>query len=126
MATMKLGWNWSLQGLEWIARISSLVSICLLFMFLIGDFQPSRVRPMEWVGILFFPVGVMVGMILAWWKEGTGAVVTVGSFAAFYLIYGFLLRNHAGGWAFLAFAGPGFLFLLHWLLVHGGKKPILR
>jgi hypothetical protein len=41
---------------------------------------------------------------------------------AFYLVYGYLLRNHIGGWAFIAFASPGFLFLLHWLLRGAGEK----
>lgn len=37
-------------------------------------------------------------------------------------LYGYLLRNHIGGWAFIAFASPGFLFLLHWLLRDAGEK----
>ena len=58
----------------------------------------------------------------AWWKEGLGSAVTLLSLLAFYLVYGYLLRNHIGGWVFIAFASPGFLFLLHWLLSAAGEK----
>jgi len=120
---MKLASNWSLMGLEWLARIASLASIALLGALFIGEaLHPSQVGAKEWVGLVFFPGGVMLGMVLAWWKEGLGAAVTVGSLVAFYLIYGYLLRNHLGGWAFVTFAAPGFLFLLHWLLVHNVRK----
>jgi len=123
MSTMKLASNWSLMGLEWLARIASLASIALLGALFMGEaFHPSQIAAREWVGLLFFPGGVMVGMVLAWWKEGVGAAVTVGSLVAFYLIYGYLFRNHLGGWAFVTFAAPGFLFLLHWLLVHNVRK----
>ena len=126
MSTMKLGLDSSLVGLEWLARIASMVSIVLLVALFIGEgLHPSQIAAREWVGLLFFPLGVMVGMIVAWWKEGTGAGVTVGSLVAFYLIYGYLFRNHIGGWAFVTFASPGFLFLLHWLLVHSRKSQML-
>jgi hypothetical protein len=44
--------------------------------------------------------------------------ITLGSLFAFYLVYGYLLRYHIAGWAFIVFASPAFLFLLHWLLRH--------
>jgi hypothetical protein len=107
------------MGLEWIARIGSVVSLTLLVALFIGEaLHPSQVARSEWVGLLFFPIGVTVGMIIAWWKEGLGASITVVSLIAFYFLYGYLLRNHVGGWAFVTFASPGFLFLLHWLLQH--------
>ena len=109
--------NLTLVGLEWIARIGSVVSLTLLVALFMGEaLHPSQVARSEWVGLLFFPIGVTVGMIIAWWKEGLGACITVVSLIAFYLLYGYLLRNHVGGWAFVTFASPGFLFLLHWLL----------
>jgi hypothetical protein len=61
-------------------------------------------------------------MVIAWWKEGLGSAVTLGSLLAFYLVYGYFLRNHIGGWAFIVFASPGFLFLLHWLLRNTREK----
>lgn len=125
MTTRRTVLNLTLAGLEWIARIGSVASIALLVTLFIGEaLDPSQVARREWVGLLFFPIGVMVGMIVAWWKEGLGASITVASLVAFYLIYGFLFNNHIGGWAFVTFASPGFLFLLHWLLLHTGDKHV--
>ena len=84
MTTMKRGLNWGLVGLEWVARLASIVSIVLLVtLFVEEGLHPSGVAAKEWIALLFFPMGVIVGMIVAWWKEGAGAVVTVGSLAAF-------------------------------------------
>lgn len=101
---------------ELLARVGSIASITLLLMLFAGEgFEPSRVTARQWVGLFFFPVGVVVGMIVAWWKEGLGAAITLVSLMALYLVYGYLMRYHVAGWAFLVFASPAFLFLLHWL-----------
>ena len=109
--------------IEFLARLGSVASITLLVMIFRGEaFDPSRISSTEWIGLLFFPIGITIGMIIAWWKEGLGSVITVGSLVAFYVVYGYVFRNHIGGWAFIVFASPGFLFLLHWLFRHGGEK----
>lgn len=108
--------NLPLAVIKWFARLSSIVSITLMAMMLVGEeFHPSEISRNEWVGLLFFPFGVVIGMVIAWWKEGIGALVTVGSLTSFYLVYGYLLGRPVGPW-FVVFASPGFLFLLHWLL----------
>jgi len=101
---------------ELLARVGSIASITLLLIVFAGEgLHPSEISRNEWAGLLFFPIGVVIGMVIAWWKEGVGAVVTLGSLLGFYLVWGYLMRNHIGGWWFLVFASPGFLFLLHWL-----------
>jgi hypothetical protein len=111
-----------LSVIEGLARITSIASVALLIMLFLGEgLDPSAITRNEWMGLVFFPIGVVIGMVVAWWKEGLGAAITLGSLAAFYLVWGWLLRNHIGGWAFVTFASPGFLFLLHWLL-RGGEK----
>lgn len=125
MTTRGTGLNLPLVALEWAARIGSIASLALLVALFIGEgLHPSQVARTEWVGLVFFPIGVMVGMIIAWWKEVLGASITVASLVAFYLIYGFLFSNHIGGWAFVTFAAPGFLFLLHWLLLRSREKQV--
>lgn len=117
MFTNRIDLGVPLAVIELLARITSIASITLLVMLFAGEgFHPSQVAPKEWIGLLFFPIGVIIGMIVAWWKEGVGSVVTVASLIGFYIVYGYLLRSHIGGWAFVLFAAPGFLFLLHWLL----------
>lgn len=108
---------------EVLARLGSIASISLLVLIFWGEaFNPSKISSTEWIGLLFFPIGITIGMVIAWWNEGLGSAVTVGSLVGFYLVYGYVLQNHIGGWAFIAFASPGFLFLLHWLLRNGGQK----
>ena len=127
MTTDRIQFNWSLIGLEWIARVASVASITLLVMIFLGEaFHPSEISPEELAGLMFFPIGVVAGMIIAWRKEAMGGFVTVGSLLGFYVVYGYLLRNHIGGWFFLAFAAPGFLFLFHWLLSRVVEKIARR
>ena len=126
MTTSRIDSGLPLAVIELLARVGSIASITLLILLFMEEaFHPSEISPNEWAGLLFFPIGVMIGMVVAWWKEGLGAAVTLLSLLAFYLVYGYLLRNHIGGWFFLAFASPGFLFLLHWLLSAAGEKHVI-
>ena len=99
--------------IRWLARLWSVASIGLILAFLVGEgFHPSQIRPSEWLGLAFFPVGITVGMVFAWWKEGLGGTITVASLAAFYVLHAATSGAMPRGLAFLTFAMPGFLFLL--------------
>jgi len=103
------------RAVRWSARLWAVASIGLVLAFLVGEgFHPSQIQPREWLGLVFFPVGICAGMILAWWKEGLGGAITLGSLAVFYLIHLATAGTFPRGWAFLVFAAPGFLFLLSW------------
>jgi len=103
------------QVIRWTARVWAVGSIGLILAFIIGEgFNPSQVKATEWLGLLFFPAGVCAGMILAWWKEGLGGSITVGSLLIFYMIHLATAGTFPKGGAWLAFAAPGFLFLLCW------------
>lgn len=126
MFSNRIDVGWPLAIIELLARVGSIASITLLLMLFLGEgFHPSEISKNEWAGLLFFPIGIVIGMVVAWWKEGVGSVVTVGSLLGFYLVWGYLMRNHIGGWWFLIFAFPGFLFLLHWLLGGAEEKHAL-
>lgn len=116
-----------LAVIELIARVGSIASISLLALIFFGEgsFRPSEISRNEWIGLAFFPIGVVLGMIIAWWKEGVGSVLTVGSLIGFYVVYGYLFRNHIGGWWFIVFASPGFLFLLHWFVNSANPRHAL-
>jgi hypothetical protein len=107
-----------LAVIELLARVGSIASITMLALIFFGEgsFRPSEISRNEWIGLAFFPIGVVLGMIIAWLKEGVGSVLTVGSLIGFYVVYGYLFSNHIGGWWFIVFASPGFLFLLHWFV----------
>ena len=97
-------------------------------LFLFGEkFEVSRVTTKQWVGLLFFPLGITVGLVIAWWKEGLGGAINVGSLAAFYLIYGLLLHEKLGqGWPFAVFAVPGVLFLISGMLSRSRARQLLH
>lgn len=111
-----------LAVIELFARVGSIASITLLVMIFFGEGSRSDISRNEWIGLTFFPLGVVIGMIISWWKEGVGSVLTVASLIGFYLVYGYLLENHIGGWWFIVFASPGFLFLAHWFLNSAGRR----
>ena len=116
MFSNRIDLSFPLALIEILARMASIASITLLLMLFMGEgLQPSKISANEWIGLLFFPIGVVIGMVIAWWKEGVGSVVTMCSLFGFYFVWGYLLRNHIEGWAFVVFASPAFLFLLHWL-----------
>ncbi len=104
--------------LRWSARLLSVVSVGTIALFLVGEgFDPARVAWREWVGLAFFPGGVVVGLGLAWRFERLGALIALASLAAFYFVYGLWLNNRVfQGWAFLVFTSPAVLFLADWWL----------
>jgi len=99
------------HALRWTARIWSVLSVALVLAFIVGERDnPSGLN--EWLGFLFFPFGISVGMIISWWKEALGGCITVGSLLVFYMVRLTTAGMFPQGWAWLAFAAPGFLFLL--------------
>ena len=99
-------------SIAWFARVASVVSVGTILLFMIGEgFKPLKITFTEWIGLLFFPFGISLGMILAWWKERLGGIVTIGSFLMFYTVNYLISGRFPSGWAFLLFALPGILFL---------------
>lgn len=100
---------------RWTARFWSVATIGFVLAFIVGEgVHLSGLH--QWIGFLFFPIGVCAGMLVAWRSEGMGGIITVASLLAFYAVSLVSLGRAPGGWAFLAFAAPGFLFLLAWSL----------
>jgi hypothetical protein len=99
--------------MRWLARLGSLISVVLLLLFLFGEgFTPSELTFAEWIGLLFFPGGVTVGMLLAWRWETLGGVITLLSLLGFYMVlYSDKGRFPEGFW-FALFALPGLIFLI--------------
>ena len=106
--------------LRWAARLTSIVCLAIIFFFFIGEGVDYRtIDAKEWIGILFFPLGVFIGLVLAWREEGLGGAISIISISAFYIIYGLLLNGKFWqGWAFLPFLVPGILFLAYWYFSH--------
>ena len=111
--------------IRWIARIMSILSVGILLLFLVGegDFsQPIRLSPQEWIGLLFFPFGVIAGMVVAWRREGLGAGITLGSLVAFYVSHFMMYGKLPRGPYFAMFALPGVVFGVSWLMSRQRKR----
>jgi len=112
-------------GVRWIARISSIVWIGVLLLFFIGEAdlgQPIELSPQEWVLLLFFPLGIVAGMVVAWRREGLGAGVTLGSLLSFYITHLLFSSDLPDGPFFVIFASPGIVFFASWLLSHRTRR----
>jgi hypothetical protein len=105
----------SVRVLRWSARVLSILVGGIVLLFVFGEgLNLSRFTMRESVLFLLFPFGVCMGMAVAWRWEGLGGGVTVASLAAFYLVHRFTSPGFPRGFAFVAMAAPGFLFLLCW------------
>lgn len=103
-----------LTTVRWTARIASILVIGVFLLMFFGEgFDPAKVKPNEWVMLLFGPFGLMLGMILGWWKEGLGGAITI---VCFFITLSIGNYSGAGGRYMLICASPGFLFLFAWLL----------
>jgi hypothetical protein len=103
----------STRLIRWIARLWSIASILIFVLLCVGE-GIHYTGPMQWLGFVFYPVGVSVGMILAWRREGLGGGMTAGSLITFYVIHYATAGTLPKGWGWLVLAAPGFLFLLCW------------
>jgi len=99
---------------RWIARLCSLLSLFLLLLFVGAHLlrpEGPRPTPGEWLGLMFFPVGVAAGLMLAWRYEKAGGLVALLALSAFYLWNLLSTGFWPRGPFFLLFAAPALLFL---------------
>ena len=106
----------ALRALRWSARVLSILAVGIILLFAFGEgLNLSLFTARELVLFVFFPLGVCLGMVVAWRWEGLGGGITVASLAAFYLVHRLSSSSFPRGFAVVALAAPGFLFLLCWL-----------
>ena len=111
---------------RWTARALSVLSTAVLLLFVFGEpFPVAKITATEWLGLMLFPVGVVIGFAVAWWRERLGGLITLGSLLAFYLVFVFVMKEQLteGVW-FLVFAFPGVLFLIA-AVMSDTKKSII-
>lgn len=107
---------------RWIARVMSFAVFGIIVAFL-GEGTPT---PKEWLLLTFFPVGLLVGLVLSWWREIPGALVSIGSMGAFYTLCYVTSGKMPTGPYFAMLASPAILFLLAGMLARvrqGGGEP---
>jgi len=108
-------------GLRWTGRIWSLASLAFVISFAVGSRETPTAS--EAVGLVFFPLAVVAGLITGWAREALGGTLTVLGLSGFYA-WSFLTdgRLPRGPW-FLLVAAPGFLFLMARAFEGSRPKP---
>ena len=113
----------SLRILRWLARGWSVLAVGLILLFAVGEGMNLLLfTARELLLFVFFPLGVCLGMVVAWRWEGLGGGITVASLIAFYLVHFRQSSQFPRGLAFVTVAAPGFLFLLSWLWTRSAAK----
>jgi hypothetical protein len=107
--------------IRWLARVWSIVSLGFMLLMKGGHIvSPTAARDL--LAVVFFQTGVCAGLVVAWWREGLGGIMTVGSLSAFYLILWAFDGRFPRGPYFALVAGPGALFLLLWGLARMQRR----
>lgn len=98
-----------------VARASDVVCLAIIILFFIAeDMMFGQVSLSEWAGLFFFPMGVFIGLVLAWHEELMGGLLIALSVTGFYVVYGWLLNSSIyQSWALLPFLVPGILFIAY-------------
>lgn len=113
------------RTLTWIAKIWNVISVVFVLAFLFGQgLNTHGVGPTttEWIGLALWPGGVIVGLIVAWFRKELGGAMAIASLIAFYF-WNLLERGKfPGGPYFLLVAAPGILFLLSSLLSRSHRQ----
>ena len=114
-----------------IIRITAKIWSAAIFLFMalmiVGHIfgeQNGEALPTLWeaVAMIFFPIGVLVGLVIAWKRELLGGLISINSMIVFYFILFFLRGEFPRGYAFLIIIIPAILFALSGFLLKNKKK----
>ena len=107
------------RAIIWVARIWSLAAVGFVLLFLVGEVlngQGGKPTGAEWIGLAFWPGGVCLGLIIAWFRLGLGGAIATASLVGFYIWYLLERGTFPTGPYFILVAAPGVLFLIASLL----------
>ncbi|NQV17180.1 MAG: hypothetical protein HQ534_01355 [Armatimonadetes bacterium] len=113
--------------IKWIARIWSILSLAFLLIFFGGHIFSSGGKEVftfkDVFQFVFFPIGLTIGLIIAWKREGLGGIIAIASIIGFHLQ---MLVTHGKpdfGIFFELLTAPGILFILYWIL---SRKRVVK
>jgi len=103
--------------LKWFARLAALASLFFLILFIISDLSyVSRCGFNEILLFIFFPFGVIVGLIVGLKFELIGSITAIFALFSYYLLHYIVQKSFPSGIAFLVFSSPALLYLISWLI----------
>jgi hypothetical protein len=110
--------------IRWIARIWGSLSLIIMIFFVCAHLYGSITGKGESLGqmsisFLFFPISTIIGLAIAWKRDGLGGLITICGIIGFHIIRPDLLLNLMID----GLAVPGLFFIIYWLLTRSpGKK----
>ena len=105
-----------MNALLWTARILSVFSSTLLLMFLFGPEERLDPSMNELISLLFFPIGLIIGFAISWFRVRIGAIVSLVSLTCFYVWIVTSSGSFPSGPYFIGLASPAILYALYWIL----------
>jgi hypothetical protein len=103
---------WTLLGLRWSARITGLLLVTMVLIFVVGEGPPNPFRQPPAVQVEFVAVLLMIAGFLAGWRwEGLGGLLAVIAFVGFAATE-LVVNGKPPGGAIPMFVVPGLLFLM--------------
>lgn len=106
----------SLNSIRWFARIVGSILVLFFLLMVLGYIiEPQgagKITPTE-IPLIIGMIAMLLGIIMAWFREGFGALLTIGGFLLFFIAE--LITNQSyNAWILLAYPAVGLLFLLCW------------
>jgi len=110
-----------ISGIRIVAKVLSAFSIVFLLGSIITMFFPEEgdegFKTIELIALIFFPIGVLIGLIITWKKEKLGAIISLVSMFIFYL----LIIVPRGAWRAmpitLLIVSPGVIYIFNYLIL---------
>ena len=106
----------SINWLRWLARAISTLAASFISIMGIGyAFTESGPVTLEsvMVGVAF--TGIVIAVVICWWREKTGAIILI-IWSVLFMIYMYTVVERNAVWVMLIIAGPflisGILFLI--------------
>lgn len=107
--------------LRWFARGIDACILALVLFFVLAelfgshDAEPGPLSTTDKITLVFFPTGLLLGLMLAWKWEGIGGLLIIISMSGLAIIRPDLVTNNLnGGLVIAGVAGLGAVFLLVW------------
>ena len=108
---------------RWLARILSIAVFAFIAAFVFGGNEPLvKPTPREWSLLACFPIGLLVGLAIAWHREVLGGAIGLGSVVMFYVLDFLLSGTFPRGIFFVVLAIPALLFLVLGLVKRRGRE----
>lgn len=98
---------------KWLARLGSIASLIIIGLFAFGGQESMKFLNLnETIGFAFFPVGVLVGMLIGWKYELIGGLFSILCLIGFYAWHYSTAGTFPTGPWFLIFTLPAVLFIV--------------